>query len=664
MRIVSVGMILGIWAGKAQAQTAKGNPVPLKLADPFTDHAVLQRDKPIHIWGEASPKRQVGIDLASTHITAIADANGHWKADLPAMTAGGPYTLSVSDAQTRLSLSDILVGDVFLCSGQSNMEFSYKLSSGSWGGRDLKVEPNIRIFNIRHDSSEKPLANLSHPAQWQIAGPGVTDEYSAVCYQMSRKIAESQKVPVGMIDSYWGGTPIQTWMSEEALKSVPNYESGLKQLNAHAKDPTGTESRWLESQKSAWLLTEPDISAAKTWQKPDFDDHLWPKISPNGPWEEAGIADLANYDGIVWMRLHLNLDTTQAGQSATIQLGPIDDIDDTWINGALIGHGSTWDMPRSYFIPKGVLKAGDNVLVIRVLDNGGGGGPWGRAEDRKIMFHDGTQIILPRQFTYHIAGNPKTADQSAQAPWQAPNGLTLLYNAMIAPVTPYGLKGIAWYQGETNAKNPVEYQYLLTAWMKDWRTRFQSPDLNFLIVQLTAFGPASTQPNDSNWAQLRESQRLAVAADPHAGMAVIIDYGDRSDIHPTQKSIVGQRLARLADRLIYGYGDAEGDPVPVSVRPDGLDLIIDFKYAARGLKTYSSDTAIGFEACAGKACHYVTAQAEGHTIRLKDAYKPAVTKVRYGWSDAPFLNLFSADDLPVGPFEMTLSTQGITPSPH
>lgn len=627
---------------------------PPKFANLFGDHAVLQRDTAARVWGTAAPGAALTLTLNGASVTTTAATDGHWQAQLPKLPAGGPYTLSLSDGAQTTTLNDILMGDVYLCSGQSNMEFPVKYGTGANGEINGSANDRLRFIIIDRNSAVTPAADLARPTSWQVVGPQTVGEASAVCYYMSKAIAKDQNVPVGMIDSYWGGTVIQAWISSNSLRTVKGYDAGLDALALYAKAPDEAKANWTANMRDAWKAGEADIATKIHWIDPKFRDADWTTITPDGPWENSGDAALANFDGIVWYRTTVSLTKAQAAQSAHLTLGPVDDADITWVNGAMAGTTYGWDTPRDYSIPAGTLKAGKNVIVVRVTDTGGGGGLWGKPADRSLTFADGSKLPLPSVWTYKISGPILPGAPALAEPWSSPNGLTNLYNAMIAPLTPYSLKGVAWYQGEANVNAPAEYQTLLTTMMRDWRTQFATPDLPFLIVQLAAYGPVATQPVESSWARLRQSQLDAVTADPHAALTVSLDFGDRTDIHPTQKSVIGKRLARNAQAIIYAKPVSPGGPVATAVVRSGDDLVVTFKDTNGGLVTYSAAMAIGFEVCTGEtACRFVPAMPDGDKVILQGA-APGATKVRYAWADSPIVNLYSKDDLPAVPFELPI----------
>lgn len=617
----------------------------------FADHAVLQRDQPITIWGKAAPSASVTVNLGQAAMQAGADASGTWRLSLPAMPAGGPYTLSARTSEGTTALKDIMVGDVFLCGGQSNMAYPARLATGAWD--PFRTENNIRFVNIPNVSAAAPQDSLKQPAKWNVAGPDTTGEASAVCYHMARSLQQDQKVPMGLVSSNWGGTTIQGWISPASLATVPPYDKGLAALALMATDPRQAMADEARRHQAWWEAHDPAAKAQNAFIAPGFDDSAWPALPRAGAWKQAGIAELAGFDGAFWLRTSVTLTESQASNANALQLGPVDTYDSTWINGVRVGGGSTAWMWRDYTVPAGVFKAGRNVIVLRVLGGAAGGGLTGSADNLKIAMTDGQPLALTTPWKYQ-RGMPAKGLSIPAAPWDVPTSLSTLHNAMIAPLAGYKFKLATWYQGESNTGAPKEYATLLPLLMADWRKTFGQPELPFLVAQLSAYGKVPTAPGQSGWAQLRQAQADAVKNDQHAALIVTIDVGDRFDIHPSQKAVVGERMARAARSLAYGKAGVAGSPESTAVKRSGRDLLVSFKHTGAGLRTYSAAQAIGFEACTAKACRFVPAVAQGDKVRLTGANQPGVTHVRYAWADAPYVNLYSADDLPAVPFEMAV----------
>ena len=636
----------------ASVPACAATPAPT-FAAIFGDHAVLQRDQPIAVWGKAQAADVVSVKLGSETVQVTADNNGKWRVQLPGMPAGGPYVLSASSSGGTTELNDILVGDVFLCGGQSNMELAMAYATNAQMDVAFSANPQIRFANIPRDSSAKLREEFQTAPQWQVAGPQSTGQASAVCYYMARSLHRQYNIPVGFVNASWGGSSIQSWISGASMRKLAGYHQALDVVDKYASDVAAGMRAEEERQEAWWASVDPKSRAQRAWSSPKFDDRSWPSMEVGGRWSESGIASIIKHRGTVWFRTTVELTAQQAAAATQLQLGQIATADTTWVNGVWVGANTNWWAGRDYALPKGVLKAGKNVIAVRVLDDDNGGGLVSPADQRVLRTADGARIPLVSRWKYQIG----TAVKASQppTPWEPPTSLTTLYNGMIAPLQGYKFKLVAWYQGEANAGAAQEYRTLLPLLFDDWRKTFSQPDLPFMVAQLTSFGSVATKPGYSSWAELRRAQSVVVRNDPHAGLAVTFDYGDRSDIHPAQKNVVGTRLARAARAVAYGEKITPGGPEAVSATRSGNDIVVRFSNTNGGLRTYSSDTAIGFEACEQQVCRYVPATVEGDAVRLSGAAAAHASKVRYAWADAPFINLFSADDLPANGFELEVN---------
>jgi sialate O-acetylesterase len=621
----------------------------------FQDHAVLQRDRPINVWGHTAPSADVTVSVAGETAMAHADAAGHWKASLSPLAAGGPYTLTAqSSAGESETLKDILIGDVFLCSGQSNMELHVYEAAQSYLEISGAANDRIRLLTVERNSSATPRDTFGAPVHWAAVSPTSVRDFSAVCYFFGRELQKSVNVPIGLIHSSWGGSLIESWIDEPLARQLGGYDESLRVLGHYVTSPVAAEAEWRKRMELWWQAHDPATSAAVPWSASEFDDSAWPSMVLTGWWESWGVKDLADFDGIVWFRTTVNLTKAQAEGAATLSLGPVDDIDTTWINGQHIGGLEGWDLPRVYTVPAGTLHEGANVIAVGVLDTGAGGGMYGPAAKKTLKLANGTVIPLDMPWRYQISAPLKQTGGAPHAPWRNESGLTTLYNGMIAPIVPYSLRGALWYQGEANTDNPQDYARLLPGMMAEWRGAFGEPDLPFLIVQLPGFGPASNVPEKSGWAELREVQREVVASDPHTGLAVTIDLGDRNNVHPTNKQDVGIRLSLAARRLIYGETIVASGPTPLSATRDKDKVIVAFDHADK-LLTYSADRIIGFELCdAAKLCRFADAIVDGTHAVLDAVHVPAPAFVRFCWSDSPVCNLYNAENLPAVPFELAI----------
>ncbi len=641
--------ILGLLAATALTAMAGAAAAAPLLAPVFTDHAVLQRGQPIRVWGAAKAGDAVELTLGEAKASATADAQGRWSATLPAREPGEPLTLTVQAGGERQTISDLLVGDVWLCSGQSNMEYPLRRSLAGEAEAANSADPNIRLLQTGRVSLPEPTTALPKEAVWRPATPESANNFSAACFFMGREIKKTTGAPVGLIDATWGGSVIQDWISRDGLHALGGYDEGLAILADYAKSPETGMARWI-AQFDRWAAkAEPQAAA---WSRPDFDDRDWKTMPAEKLWETN--PGLESFDGTIWLRATIVLTAKQAKQGAVLALGPVDDLDITFVNGRQVGSTQGWDKPRAYKIAPGVLKAGPNVVAVRAIDTGGGGGAWGPAAEKGLRFDDGAFAPLGASWRYKVSSTVAQSGVPPTPPWVGASGLSTLRNGMIAPLAPYGLKGFAWYQGEANVAEPQNYQRLLAALVGDWRQSFGGPDLPFLVVQLADFGPRQTRPVESGWAGVRDAERRVAAADPKVGLASAVDIGDVYDIHPANKQQVGHRLALQARKLAYGETTlVAAGPAPLSATLSGGTVVVRLDQPA---VVQADARPVGFELCdAGGACRFVDAVLAGDQVRLTVPAGFTPVKVRFAWADSPILNLYGATGLPATPFELAIA---------
>ncbi|WP_199232582.1 sialate O-acetylesterase [Caulobacter sp. D5] len=643
MRRVAPILLAAVMATPAAAQGPLLNGL-------FADHAVVQRDRPLPVFGRAKPGEAVTITLGDKSATATAGPDGAWRTDLPAFAAGGPYKLQAKAASgATQTVSDVLVGDVWLCSGQSNMELPVERGNNSWSEVRSANDDGLRMAYVDHADSRTPRTDFSKPPAWKSAKPEAVGSFSAACYYMARELRKTDKTPLGLVHASWGGSAIEAWMSPAALRKAGNYEDGLTVLALSLKDRPAADRRWGETIKAWWSLRH-NGAAGGPW----LGDGAWtPAPKGLGAWEGWGVPALAAFDGIVWFETSVTLTAAQAqaqakGGAASLEIGMVDEVDTTFVNGVGIGSTSGAGTVRVYPLAAGRLKAGANRIVVSAFDSYANGGMYGDAP-RALVLADGTRIPLD---DWRCQIEPKASGEPPRAPWDALSGLSTLYNGMLAPMGPWAFKGLAWYQGETNAGRPQTYQALLTQFLAERRTG-QPADMPALVVQLANYGKPQLAPEDSWWAQLREAQRVAVAKDGHAAIAVITDIGDPSDVHPTNKQDVGKRLARGARRLA-GAAVTNG-PSPVSARRVGDAVEVKFEQVAERLAARGSDHAIGFELCDAAVCRFADARVEGDKAVVAVPSGLTPTRVRFAWADAPTFNVFDLSGLPLGPFELAVT---------
>jgi sialate O-acetylesterase len=619
----------------------------------FSDNMVLQRGIPAPIWGWTEPGREVTVRLQDKIARAVADAKGQWIAKLGPLSAGGPDTLTVTGPQS-VTLNNVLVGDVWICSGQSNME----MGIGSVNDAEEEIasarHPQIRLFTVPKRIAVEPQSTVK--GEWQVCSPKTIAEggwngFSAVGFFFGRELYKDLKVPIGLIHTSWGGTVAEAWTSAEALKTMSDFEPALasfrEQVESQEKGDTDIEERikrWLRQ-------NDPGSAEGLGWADPSHETSGWKTMSLPATWEESGLPE---FDGVVWFRKSFDLPEGWAGKDLTLELGPIDDRDTTWINGTEVGHTDQWDTPRVYKVPRDVLKSGRNVLAIRVLDTGGGGGIYGK----------------PGQMRLRVAGEDRAEPVSLAGTWQYrdsaslartppvpqrmggnANIVTVLYNGMIAPLVPFAIKGAIWYQGESNSGRADQYRTLLPTLIRDWRSRFGVGEFPFFIVQLANFMATKPEPGDSKWAELREAQLLTANNVPKTGLAVAIDIGDAKDIHPKNKQEVGRRLALAARAIAYDEPIEYAGPTYRSMEVKDNTIRLHLDHVGGGLVAKGGDKLQGF-AIAGEDKHFVWADAviDGDTVTVSSPKVDKPVAVRYAWADNPACNLSNKAGLPAPPF--------------
>ncbi|MFC3549881.1 sialate O-acetylesterase [Lysobacter cavernae] len=619
----------------------------------FQDHAVLQRDQPIRVFGRAQAGEEVKIAFAGKRGRARADANGRWSATLPALKAGGPYTLTASTSGVVQNVGDVLVGDVWLCSGQSNMELQV------WRSLDARAEiagadnDRIRLLTVPQSGAATPQETLASPVQWTPTNTETVRDFSAACYFFARELQKTVDVPMGLINAAWGGSRIQAWTSGPALRGTGLYNDELDVLAQYAADPVPAIGRWGEIW-TRWWKARPDAKPGdEPWSASHVPGKDW-RTAPRdlGAWEKWGVPELARFDGMLWYRTTVKLTAQQAAQDAVLALAPADEMDMAWVNGVAVGSTYGAGNGREYALPRGLLKVGENSVVVNVLDTYRDGGLAGPASAHALRFKDGSRVPLSNPWKYRA--EPGT-DSPPRAPWQTAAGLSTLYNGMIAPLGRYNLRGMLWYQGESNTSEAARYGELLRVFRDDWRSRF-GHGTPLLLVQLAGYGMPRSKPDESGWAALREAQRNVANGDADTGLVVTIDIGDHYDIHPPNKQEVGRRLARAARHVVYGEALPPSGPVPQSVRRTDDAVVLGFTGNSGDLVARGADGAIGFELCRAQpgSCRYADAKAWGNTVTLRAANAHEATRVRYCWADGPVCTLFDGANLPAGPFEIPL----------
>ncbi|WP_343880957.1 sialate O-acetylesterase [Rhodanobacter caeni] len=635
-----------------------GDASPPLLDALFQDHAVVQRDTAVPVWGQAKPNESLKIGFDGKTVTSHADADGHWQAKLPPLPAGGPYTLTVTAADGRSQTAkDILVGDVWLCSGQSNMELQVHRTLNSRSEIMGADNDRIRMLTVPQTGASAPQDGFAAPVQWKPTTPANVPDFSATCYYFARELQKTVDVPMGLVNASLGGSRIEPWLSARALRKVGGYDEALDTLALHASDPQAAAARW-GNIWAKWWRSQPQVRAGdEPWK--GTSDAGW-KAAPKtlGDYQSWGVPELASYTGMLWYRTTVTLTKQQAAQDATLAIGNVDEMDQTWVNGRGVGSSSYGGAPRIYRLPHGLLHAGENVIVINDLNTYQAGGVMGPTDTRALKFADGSSVPLDTN-GWQYREVPKGIGTPPLAPWLTVSGKTTLYNGMIAPLGHYAFRGALWYQGESNTGEADQYRRLLEAYRDDLRAQFGA-NLPLLIVQLSSYGPAPTHPAESGWAGVREAERLVAAEDKLSGLAVSVDIGERYDIHPANKQELGRRLARAARHVVYGEALAPSGPLPVTATREGDAVAVSFRDVTGKLVAYSSNHPIGFELCGAKpdSCNYANADLRDGKVllHLDTPAAGAITRVRYCWADSPFCTLYDEAGLPAVPFQLDITS--------
>lgn len=612
-----------------------------KLPLLFADGAVLQRDEPIPVWGWASPGAKIAVSLDGSKAAATADATGLWLARLPAHAAGGPYVLHVQGDGGMLQVGDVLVGDVWLASGQSNMEFPLLKSDGGPAAVAAASDAKIRHFKVPKSWSAQPEPELAG-GSWKMASPANAGEFSAVAYYFAQDLRASAGVPIGIIDSSWGGSAIEAWM-DAASQGVDAAALARQGDEIRRRD----EAALVGTREKLARYSLPAGQSSEDWRKPDYDDSGWDSIAVPANWESAGYAGM---DGVAWYRGSFTLTAAEAKRGVTLGVARIDDTDTTFVNGIQVGHiENSYDTLRAYRVPSSALHAGRNVVAVKVLDTGGGGGIHGEAENLYVQPTGGTRRPLDGSWKFRPeSGTVSAIDDKNLQP-------TLLYNAMIHPLQAYPVRGVIWYQGETNAKlannAALEYREQFATMIGSWRADRDQPKLPFLWVQLANFDDHSDQGDASPWALLRESQSKALSL-PATGQAVIIDIGNPDDIHPTNKRDVGHRLALAARHVAYGESLVYSGPVFNGASFADGAATLRFDLGGSALAVRGGGQPRGFAlAGADKVFHPAQARIDGDHVVVRSDDVPRPVAVRYGWHGSPDdANLLNREQLPASPF--------------
>lgn len=616
----------------------------VKLPSIVSDSMILQRDTKVKIWGWAAPNENVRIAFNKKTFKTKADKAGNWFLYLPPVAAGGPYSLTVSGNKNSITLNEILFGDVWFCSGQSNMVHQLNL-------HDVTYEKEIREANYPHirqfwiptiTNLQQQQTDIPH-AQWKAAVGDNVRPFSGVAYFFAKKIADKYNIPVGIINASVGGTPIQAWISEDGLKSFPEMMETIQKN----KDTAYVN----ETNRKATLANTPTPSkdlgllSPTKWFDINYKPIGWHNINIPGYWEDQGIKDL---NGVVWFRKEIDIPAAMSVKASKVFLGRIVDADELYINGNKIGNTGYMYPQRRYPVAPSILKEGKNIFVIRVTNHNGKGG---FVPDKPYYIFSGNDTIDLKGTWQYKVGEAFPTNKITVPGISLQNQPSALYNAMVAPVNHYTIKGFCWYQGESNAGYPSNYTALQTAQIHNWRNKWNMGNLPFLYVQLPGFMDYNYHPTESSWALFREAQLNALSV-PNTGMAVAIDLGEWNDVHPDNKKDVGERLALVAFKKVYNENIIHSGPLYQSSSIQDNKIVLQFTNTGSGLIIKDNQPPAEFAiAGADKKFVWANTKIEGNTIIVWSNEIKEPKYVRYAWADNPVNpNLYNKEGLPASPF--------------
>lgn len=645
IRLSVIALLLILMTGHTVKLFAEVKPARI-----FSSNMVLQKGIENTIWGWANKGEKISIAMNGKIVKTSADKNGKWIAKLPIMEYGGPYTMTIT-GKNKIQFSNVMIGEVWVCSGQSNMEFP--VSGVNNANEEIASAnfPKIRLFTVSRDAAQKPVADLKK-GEWVECSSATVAEFSAVGYFFGRKVHKDMNVAVGLIHTSWGGTGAETWTSSETMKNDIDFAENWAELQG--LDLSNYEASLNEKIKMfKSKLPKADNGLELNYNTAAFDDSGWETIKAPKPWESQGYR---GFNGIAWYRKSIELNKKQAESGIVLSLGKIDDYDVCWVNGVEVGKTNLWTTNRVYKVPASILKEGKNIIALKITDEGGFGGLYSVPKDVYFSSGDG-KISLAGD--WKIKFTEVTPEINPLNPNDYP---TLLYNGMINPLIPYGIKGVIWYQGEQNSERAKQYQRIFPNLITDWRNQWGLGDFPFLWVQLANFREPVTNPSESAWAELREAQTMTLKL-PNTGMASAVDLGDAIDIHPKNKQDVGMRLALNALKIAYGKNIVCAGPTFNGMSVKGSEVTIKFENTGSGLKVKNKYGYINGFSLAGADGKFFWAEGSllnNNTVVLHSNEVKTPVAVRYGWADNPDdLNLYNSEGLPAIPFR-TDNWEGIT----
>jgi sialate O-acetylesterase len=629
--------------------SAPSLPAAVRLPALLSDGMVLQRDTPAKVWGWAEPGEGVSVEFRAKRYSTQADAAGRWTITLDAQPAGGPDSMTIAADDDTITLRDVLVGDVWICSGQSNMTHQYRHWQERYAEEIARAdERSIRQFQMPTTAALRgPLDDVSGPV-WKTATAEHILDFGVVAHAFAAKLHARYGVPQGIVLTAVGGTRIEAWTSADGLRAFPDLlATAERNADPAYVDAINEAARRAREAAAPALAPDEGSSGPVAWFDPAYQPRGWKPITVPGWWEDQGVRDL---DGVVWYRREIDLPAAVAGKEAKLKLGRIVDADEVWMNGTPVGN-TTYQYPqRRYTVPAGLLKTGANTLVVRVTNRSGEGG---FMPDKPYHLQVGDAFFpLEGTWTYRV-GQVFPRTPPTRSGITAQDQPAALFNGMIAPFTQHAVRGFVWYQGESNAGDPESYRALLPNLIADWRHHWGLGDLVFLVAQLPNYMAVDYLPAESNWARMREAQMEVASHTTNTGVGINIDLGEWNDIHPGDKKPVGERLALQAMRLSYGETDVVASgPVFRSQRIEGDRIVLEFDHVGGGLVSRDGEPLAHF-AVAGpdKRFRWARAAIEGDTVIVSHESIPAPRFVRYAWADNPdFANLANREGLPAAPF--------------
>jgi len=642
------------------------NSEPLTVSSIFGDNMVIQAETPVNIWGTGTPKSKVVVRFRNQEITGRVSAGGDWKLVLDPESYGESAekadSLVISSGRDRITLHNVLVGEVWVCSGQSNMEMPLVSNWAKLNNAEEEVRnanyPGIRLFTVQRAIAFQPVDSVVSDG-WKECDPGSVEGFSATAYFFGRELHRELGVPVGLIHSSWGGTVAEAWTSSNALLDLDDFSEQVRVMAEISGSMDSVRANYqAEMIKQAEEMAELDIGINgedTVYASGQMDTSDWIPMDLPRMWEET---ELGVFDGSAWFIKKIDLPGSLANRELTLCYGATDDWDEAWMNGVKVGGSREWDVPREFRIPDGVVHQGSNTIVIRVMDTGGGGGFMGETKDFALKTTGGPSMAISKGWRAKKGFDLKDVKTHPVSPFN-PNQPTVLFNAMIQPLIPFTIRGAIWYQGESNAGRAFQYRKLFRTMIEDWREQWDQGNFPFIYVQLANYLRRNDLPVEDSWAELREAQTMALQ-EPHTGMAVTIDIGDARDIHPGNKQEVGRRLALNALAWVYNQDVPYSGPIYKSMEIRGNRIVLSFDHVLDGLGTSDGGPLKGFSIC-GADRTFVWAEATIVNDKI-EVTAPGISEpvaVRYAWSSNPACNLLNSAGLPASPFR-TDHFKGIT----